>query len=145
MLHEPVVCWVLTFCISFQGTDNAIQQGPVVDRNTEVPSTQDMIALMSSSLPSQELSSDDVTNDNIVADEHNDPGVVMEVRARVINVTTSALSCKLSPRSIQDNIMVHSQLLQLTALLNSDELFSSSSHEVTNYTKKTIKNGYKSS
>ena len=38
-----------------------------------------MIDLMSSSLPSQELSSDDVTNDNLVADEHNDPGVAMEV------------------------------------------------------------------
>ncbi len=30
------------------------------------------------------------------------------------NFQTSALSCKLSPRSTQDNMMVHSKLLQLT-------------------------------
>ncbi len=50
---------------------------PAVDSNpdTSVPSTQEIIDLMSSSLASQELSSDHVTDDNLVAEdngEHND-------------------------------------------------------------------------
>ncbi len=62
---------------------NAVHQDPAVDNNpdTSVPSTQEMIALMSSSLASQE---NDLTDDNLVAEdngEHNDPdtNVAMEV------------------------------------------------------------------
>ncbi len=77
---------VLTFFNCFQGgvVDNGVHQDPAVDSNpdTSVPSTQEMIALMSSSLASQELSSDHLTDDNLVAEdngEHNDTVVAMEV------------------------------------------------------------------
>ena len=63
--------------------DSITRKDPAVDSNpdTSVPSTQEMIALMSSSLASQE---NDLTDDNLVAEdngEHNDPdtNVAMEV------------------------------------------------------------------